>query len=423
MLENKLFADLNTVDEKELLQFVLKNDILNLDDVKEAMRKKQKEEILRKHPYSIWQGKDGRWRTHIPDITQKSGRKLVVKSTEEKIYEALDAHYQNIDEATHRASITLRKLYPQWLEYKKLHTRAESYISRIDTDWRTYYRDTEIIDMPIKKLNKLTLDMWAHKLIQDYDMTKNKYYNVTVIMRQSLDYAVDIGLIPSNPMSQVKIDGKRMFRKVKKKPDATQVFSKEELDLIFPMAWEDFKNHTKVYELAPLAFLFQFQTGLRIGELCAVRYEDIETPNYIHIQRMLRRDTNQVVEHTKTEYGDRQVLLTETAKKIIACAKARQEELGVDSEGYIFSINGKPILARVIDDLYKKYCKKAGIIQKSSHKARKTYISSLLDAQVNINTIREIVGHSDERTTLGNYCFDRKAEDEKKILIEKALSI
>ena len=254
-------------------------------------------------------------------------------------------------------------------------------------------------------------------------MTKNKYYNVTVIIRQSLEYAVDIGLIPSNPMSQVKIDGKRMFRKVKKKPDATQVFSKEELDLIFPMAWEDFKNHTKVYELAPLAFLFQFQTGLRIGELCAVRYEDIETPNYIHIQRMLRRDTNQVVEHTKTEYGDRQVLLTETAKKIIACAKARQEELGVDSEGYIFSINGKPILARVIDDLYKKYCKKAGIIQKSSHKARKTYISSLLDAQVNINTIREMVGHADERTTLGNYCFDRKAEDEKKILIEKALSI
>ena len=57
MLENKLFADLNTVDEKELLQFVLKNDILNLDDVKEAMRKKQKEEILRKHPYSIWQGR------------------------------------------------------------------------------------------------------------------------------------------------------------------------------------------------------------------------------------------------------------------------------------------------------------------------------------------------------------------------------
>ena len=115
--------------------------------------------------------------------------------------------------------------------------------------------------------------------------------------------------------------------------------------------------------------------------------------------------------------------MTETAKKIIACAKARQEELGVDSEGYIFSINGKPILARVIDDLYKKYCKKAGIIQKSSHKARKTYISSLLDAQVNINTIREMVGHADERTTLGNYCFDRKAEDEKKILIEKALSI
>lgn len=423
MLENKTFTDLNTFDEKELLHFALENDILKLDDVKKIMRKKQKEEILKKHPYSIWQGKDGRWRTHVSDTTQKTGRKLVVKSTEEKLYETLITHYQNINEDTQHAFMTLRKLYPQWLEYKKLHTRAESYISRINTDWRTYYLNTEIIDVPIKKLDKLTLDMWAHKLIQDYDVTKNKYYNVTVIIRQALEYAVDINLIPSNPMSQVKIDGKRMFRKTKKKPNATQVFSKEELDLIFPMAWDDFKNHTKVYELAPLAFLFQFQTGLRIGELCAVRYEDIETPNYIHIQRMLRRDTNQIVEHTKTEYGDRQVLLTETAKEIIACAKARQKELGVDSEGYIFSITGKPILARVIDDLYKKYCKKAGIIPKSSHKARKTYISSLLDAHVNINTIREMVGHSDERTTLGNYCFDRKDEDEKKLLIEKALSI
>lgn len=423
MTEKNLFTNFNALTEKELLHFALENDILRLDDVKEAMRKKQKEEISRKHPYSIWQGKDGRWRTHVSDTTQKAGRRLVVKSTEEKLYEALITYYQNIDEAAQRAFMTLRKLYPQWLEYKKLHTRAESYISRIDTDWRTYYLDTEIIDVPIKNLDKLTLDMWAHKLIQDYDMTKNKYYNVTVIMRQALEYAVDIDLIPSNPMSQVKVDGKRMFRKTKKKPNATQVFSKEELDLIFPMAWDDFRNHTKVYELAPLAFLFQFQTGLRIGELCAVRYEDIETPNYIHIQRMLRRDTNQIVEHTKTEYGDRQVLLTETAKEIIACAKARQKELGVDSEGYIFSITGKPILARVIDDLYKKYCKKAGIIQKSSHKARKTYISSLLDAQVNINTIREMVGHADERTTLGNYCFDRKDEDEKKLLIEKALSI
>ena len=109
------------------------------------------------------------------------------------------------------------------------------------------------------------------------------------------------------------------------------------MEQIVPMAWEDFHNRTKVYELSPLALLFQFQTGLRIGKVCAIRYEDIQSPDYIHIQRMLRRLTNEVVNHTKTEYGDRQVLLTSTAKKLIDSARERQKELGVDSNGYIFS--------------------------------------------------------------------------------------
>lgn len=63
-----------------------------------------------------------------------------------------------------------------------------------------------------------------------------------------------------------------------------------------------------------------------------------------------------------------------------------------------------------------------GIIHKNSHKTRKTYISALIDGKVNINTIREMVGHADERTTYNNYCFDRSTEDEKKALIENALA-
>jgi len=48
--------------------------------------------------------------------------------------------------------------------------------------------------------------------------------------------------------------------------------------LLVKMAWEGFHNRTKWYEPAPLAVLFQFQTDVRIGELCVVRYEDIESP-------------------------------------------------------------------------------------------------------------------------------------------------
>ena len=378
--------------------------------------------LLSQHLFSIWQSTDGRWRTYIPDSTKNNNRKLVIKTSKKVLEDYIISYYESQSELNKLERITLKTLYPDWLKYKELHTTAKTYISRIEIDWKKFYAGTKIIDKPINTLTKLDLDNWAHRLIKEYELTKNAYYNMAVIMRQSLDYAIDLGIIEMNPFSLVKIDGKRLFRKVKKKSNESQVFSQSEMEQIIPMAWEDFHNQTKVYELSPLAFLFQFQTGLRLGEVCTVRYEDIESPDYIHIQRMLRRETNEVVNHTKSEYGDRQVLLTTTAKKIIECARKRQEELGVDSEGYIFSINRLPLTERSIADLYRKYCRKIGIVQKSSHKSRKTYISSLLDKQVNINTVREMVGHTDERTTLGNYCFDRSTKLEKLNKIEEALN-
>ena len=55
-------------------------------------------------------------------------------------------------------------------------------------------------------------------------------------------------------------------------------------------------------------------------------------------------------------------------------------------------------------------CVEAGVMKKSSHKIRKTYISSLFDQKININTIREQAGHEDEQTSLNNYCFDQNTD-------------
>lgn len=412
-----------TFTANEMLTFLSESDIINMGDVQELMAKKRYDDYLKKvHSYTIWQASDGRWKSYIPDASASKGRKLIAKSSETALKEYLCSFYKGTEQPSSQDGPTLRKLYPEWLEYKKLHTNAESYILRIQTDWKTYYDNTPIIDIPIRQLDKLTLDKWVHSLIQTHHMTKTKYYNVTVIMRQALLYAVDLGIIESSPLAKVKVDGKRMFQKVKKKPDHTQVFLDKEVKAMTEMAWEDFHNKASRYELAPLALLFQLQTGLRIGEVCAVSFDDIETPGYIHIQRMVRRDTNEVVEHTKTECGDRYVILTAKASKIIEAAKERQREYGIKNGRYIFSLTPQPVPEHAVAYLYEKYCRKMGIIQKSSHKARKTYISCLIDGRVNINTVREMVGHADEKTTLRNYVFDRSTDAEKLHKIEAALS-
>ena len=212
-----------------------------------------------------------------------------------------------------------------------------------------------------------------------------------------------------------------MFRHERKKASETQIYTRSEEAQLKRMAWDDFENRIKVHQLSPLAVLFQFETGVRIGELVALRYEDVNG-RYLHVQRMWRRNAKEIVEHTKGTYGDREVILTSEALRIIESARKRQEELGVSTDGYIFSITDEPVSYYAVSDLYRKYCNKMGIEVKSSHKSRKTVISSMIDANMNINTIREMAGHADERTTYNNYCFDRSTEDERIEQMERALA-
>lgn len=77
--------------------------------------------------------------------------------------------------------------------------------------------------------------------------------------------------------------------------------------------------------------------------------------------------------------------------------------------------------AKSVDRKIRTLCSKLDISPKSAHKLRKTFISTLIDAGINIDTIRRIAGHADKTVTLGNYCFDRKRPDEIRDQLEHAL--
>lgn len=136
---------------------------------------------------------------------------------------------------------------------------------------------------------------------------------------------------------------------------------------------------------------------------------------------MYRLREKEIVEYTKGHREGRYVILTTEALKIINMARSYQQEHGLNDAGYIFSVNDDPMSYHSIIKMYRRYCDEIGCSRKSSHKSRKTYISALIDGGVNINTIRDLVGHADERTTYNSYCYDRKSKSERAELIEKAL--
>ncbi len=402
---------------EEVLSYLSENGMINMNDVSESMQEAKRNSILNKHPYRIFQGKDGRWRTYVKDETNSYGRKMLVKPSKTELEISLCDYYESYS----HTNVTLEELYPEWIEHKSLRV-ARSTIGMYHCSWKRYYVGEEIIKRPIRTLTKLDLDDFIHRKIHEFEMDAHKYANFMTILNQGLDYAVDKELIEKNPVRDVKVDRRRVLKPEIKKPDQTQVYSPKEQEAIFNIAWDYFNNKKhKVHQLVPLAVMFMFLTGLRVGEACAIRYEDVKG-TILTVSRFYRGRYKEIVDHTKGTFGDRNVILIPKAVELIETARAFQIENNLPSDGYIFSMNEGPVDGEALKKAFGKYCDQAGIPTKSSHKARKTYISTLIDSHVNINTICQQVGHRDPRTTYRSYCYDRSTSDEIYGAICDALS-
>lgn len=379
----------------------------------------KEEYVKRRHQYEIYLNSRSMWCTYIK-LNKEDKRKLVSKKTYDEVINTLYLLYKAYEKEHDNSRMTLNKFYHKWIDHKRLHGIEESTITRYETDWKRFYLKSYIINKPMVELTKHEIDDWLHRIVLENHMTRKDYINVATIIKQSLDYAMELGIVEQNYARMVKIES-RMFKPEKKKPSETQVYSEKEIQMIKELAWRDVNNHKLVYKLAPLAVLFMINSGLRVGETSSLKYSDIDG-NYIHVQSMLARDEGVIKEDTKGLYGDRWVPLTKEAKSVISKSIELHKQLGLTNCEYIFSANGNYMPHRAVNDTLRRYCKALEIPYRSSHKMRKTYISTLIDAGVNINTIREVVGHKDERTTLNCYCYDRLSLEERREKIERALN-
>lgn len=416
-------------DKQGILQFLLEKSNMTFEDAQSEVTAMRNQKYLKQHTFNIWQANDGRYKTHLPDANGKGGRRLIAKSSREALEKAIIDYYRSIDEGIEQEKITLKSWYPIWFAYKELQTRSSMYMRRIQSDYDNYYKDTSIENIPLCKLDYDILQEWALRIVRDRKMTKRSYYNMAIIWRQGLSYAVQKRIISENPFLSVKVD-KKLFEIKRKPADATQVFLTSEQPLIEKEAYNDFQERE---HSASLIIPFVFQTGLRLGEVVALKETDIHG-DFIHIERMEVRETKKnidgtwqpqhfiVVDYVKSEAGIRDVFLTSKAKNIITKVLAYNKERNLNDNGFLFLDKaGERIKSKSVDTRLRKYCRKIGIAEKGLHCERRTYISTLIDAQLNINEIRKLVGHESESTTYRSYCYNRLSRTETDNKIEQAL--
>lgn len=420
--KNKLFTD-------EELKNLLISGIINFDEVLEIKNMNRKfRQAKAMHPYPVHHTETSGWFTTVDDSACKSGKKKIRRSSESGLWEALAEWY--IENRHYAQTTSISQLYEEWINWKETLKNADN-IARIRYEWKTYYLEEalskDIISKPIVKLTSLELRKWAESLLKKHKCDKKKYARIFLIVNQVLEYAADedVNLIPENIWTKAKkkINKDLIYPEIIPE-DNTQVFTDEERQAIWKMVYEDLEAYKHKPTSAGLQILFLFETGLRIGECCGLKWSDIQNGR-LYIRRQANNE--RVKEWTKSNTSARDIPLTRRALKILEDVKNYNAKHGFSREWIFQGDNPKydyRLSYNAADRKLRKLCVRLDSVVKSPHKCRKTCISTLLDnPNVNNKTVQRFAGHKDFATTQRYYNFDRSDRQEQAEAIDSALAI
>lgn len=344
------------------------------------------------HKYSIkYLEKCDRWNTYVKTET---GRKELKAKTEAELYEKLWEWYGF-------TGTTLHDLFYEWFEYKRSLTSSENTLDRYRQYFQKYLSSSPLLHETVQKIELTELEKECNRLVTAFSMSYKTWQNLKTVLGGMYSYAKKKRYITADLMKDVSITVR--FRQVTKKDSRTEVYSDPEYEA------QKAYMYAKLSETADPVFaavIFQDFTGLRIGELVALRWSDIsETSVHVHSEEVYDRRTGKrtyhIEDHTKT-YSSRYVALPPQAVDLLS---------GLDhSTEWVFSrkATGR-VTSRQVTYQLERYAELNGLTVKRSHKTRKTYASRLFSHGVEPETVRKQLGHADLRTTF-SYVFETKED-------------
>lgn len=403
------------------------DDKMNLDEVLDLISMNYRlRQAKSKHRYAIHHTEASGFFTNVDDPTKPSGKRKIRRCSEESLWQALSDWY----DTQSTSEINFEQLYYKWLDWKTT-PRNQANIRRIEYSWKTYYKNEplskELISKPLRQVTVLELRKWAEDMMCKHEPDKKKFSRMFCIIKQCLEYASDedVGILQHNPWVNARKKLNRSLIVPKPLPsDTSQVFTDEERRLIRKYVYEDLHNSKIAPTSAGLQILFLFETGMRIGEACGLKWSDIKDGR-IFIRR--QADNYRVKDHTKTACGYRDIPLTTEARRILDDVKKYNDMHGFHAE-WVFQSNQAKYDYRLgytaAGNKLTRLCRRMDTEHKSPHKCRKTCISVLLDSpNINNRTVQRFAGHHELSTTLNYYSYERKTKDAQAQAIDDALSL
>lgn len=188
-------------------------------------------------------------------------------------------------------------------------------------------------------------------------------------------------------------------------------------------------NHRKILDYISQNFTFRnlgiyisLSTGLRIGEVCALRWSDIDEKNgTISVQRTIeriyiiegeKRHTELVINTPKTKNSCRVIPMS---KELISLVKPLKKVVNADY--YVLTNDISPTEPRTYRNYYKRLMDQLDIPKLKYHGLRHSFATRCIESNCDYKTVSVLLGHSNISTTLNLYVHPNM--EQKKRCIAK----
>lgn len=296
-----------------------------------------------------------------------------------------------------RKNLFLNALSNEWLDvnrntFKRSTHQTYKYIVN------KYIMNNRISQIPISDISITDIVVFSEELLSK-NLSPKTVNNILLIVNYLIKYSNEV-----YKTQQIKIP----FVKETKKE--MRVLSKQEQRTLEKSLY----NNMDIYKFATLIALY---TGIRIGELCALKWCDISDSSIIISKSMNRLKgvngkTSLVIDTPKTNSSNRTIPYPEFLNNIINNKRGNPDEYVLSTEKLNF------VEPRLLQLKFSNIVENCSIENVTFHTLRHTFATRCIECGFDVKTLSEILGHADVKTTLNKYVhssMDLKRENMNKL--------